>query len=97
MYLSFFRLAYLGDNESLAIWSSAPYIDEDGDEIEAKIEVVPLNGEGDLHKERLKIVFSVDDADHLARRLWQVVTDARAGRYRPEPEFGDLPPPPPLR
>jgi len=84
-------------DEPPAIWSNGPYVDEDGDIRDAAIEIfLPFAKRPRNELERMEISLSVDEADHFARRLWQMVQDARQGRYTPKSEDEALPPPPPL-
>jgi hypothetical protein len=68
------------DFDSIAtVTSSPPYVDDDGDPAEAKISLHPFGRSRGMS--RAQIMMSLDEADNLARHLWQVVTDARSGRY----------------
>lgn len=58
--------------------SRSPYIDDDGDQAEAKIELHPF---GKSRSGSHSLVMTVDEADQLARLLWHSVTEARDGRY----------------
>lgn len=66
------------DDTFPAIFASAPYVDDDGDLMEAGISIHPF-GKRRLNHTYLRM--SVDEADRLARQLWQVVSDARNGKY----------------
>jgi hypothetical protein len=65
----------LGD-PAPSISSSPPHNDDDGDVHRPTVYVRPfgLNGPAMLS-------MSLDEADHFARQLWQVVADARNGKF----------------
>lgn len=75
MYFMNTRMAF---DFSPTITSVPPHVDEDGDQVGAKISLHPFGQRGD---ERTYFSLSVDEADRLARHLWQIVTDVRNGRY----------------
>lgn len=60
------------------IESDPPRVDEDGDVSDASISLFPLGqyGETSAH-----FILTIDEADQLARMLWQMVSDARQGIY----------------
>lgn len=66
---------------SPTIVSRPPYIDDDGDLSEARIELHPF---GRRRADTLSLVLTVDEADQLARRLWHAVSEARESRYSGE-------------
>lgn len=75
----YFIVSQMDFDSSTVVGSEAPYIDDDGDEIEAKIVIFPFGRRSRLSSHR--IVMDMDEADDLARQLLQVIADARNGRY----------------
>ena len=94
MHTIYHRAVLLPPGQLPSIYSEAPHIDDEGDLIDARIRVAPIEDENAVGIESVQMTFSIDEADQFARRLWQMVTDARNGKYWPKTGFDDLPPPP---
>ena len=94
MHTNYSRLVFLASGQLPSVYSDPPHVDDDGDFIEAQIVIAPIEDNNSVGIDRVEMKFSIDEADRFARRLWQVVTDARNGEYRPKSGFDDLPPPP---
>jgi len=76
MYMNTFMLE---DLEEPVVSSSGPYIDSDGDPVEATVSLMPFGettGWG-----RVTLMMSVDEAEAMGRRLLKVAQLAREGRY----------------
>lgn len=72
VYMSVF---VLDDLVEPLVSSSAPYIDDDGDPVEAAVTLRPFGGTS------VMLQMSTDEAEALGRRLLKVSQAARDGRY----------------
>ena len=65
----------------MTVTSEPPYIDDDGDHIDARIVIHPFGKRTHSNLYGHRIVLQADEADDLARQLLQVLADTRVGRY----------------
>ncbi len=68
-------------DSSLVVASEPPYIDDDGDRVDAKLVVYPFGKRTRTKLSDLRIVMDEDEADDLSRQILQVLAAMRAGRY----------------
>jgi hypothetical protein len=75
MYMSTF---IIDDMSEPMVSSSAPYIDDDGDPVEAIVSLYPF---GHRSAGNVSLMMSVDEAEALGRRLLKLSQAARENRY----------------